>query len=48
VIPGPRGPRPEVVEDLLGIVQTFSWRLYGLRRYEKELKRGDLTMEGDR
>ncbi|MEU5939535.1 IS607 family transposase [Micromonospora sp. NPDC047548] len=41
-------PQQELVEDLLAVVHTFSCRLDGLRRYEKELKRADLTMEGDR
>ncbi|MET7965508.1 IS607 family transposase [Micromonospora sp. NPDC005305] len=41
-------PQQELVEDLLAVVHTFSHRLDGLRRYEKELKRADLTMEGDR
>ena len=31
-------PRPEMVEDLLAIVHTFSCRLHGLRNYEKALK----------
>ena len=31
-------PRQELVEDLLAIVDTFSGRLHGLRRYEKALK----------
>ncbi|MFU8870422.1 IS607 family transposase [Micromonospora sp. SL4-19] len=35
-------PQQELVEDLLDIVRTFSCRLYGLRRYEKELKEADL------
>ena len=30
------------------IVHTFSGRLDGLRRYEKELKGADLTVEGGR
>ncbi|MER5337570.1 IS607 family transposase [Micromonospora sp. NPDC002717] len=41
-------PQQELVEDFLAVVRTFSCRLFGLRRYEKELKRTDLTMEGDR
>ncbi|MBM0230226.1 IS607 family transposase [Micromonospora sicca] len=40
-------PQQEMVEDLLAIVHTFSCRLYGLRRYEKELKGADLTTGGD-
>ncbi|MEU8261222.1 IS607 family transposase [Micromonospora sp. NPDC048999] len=36
-------PRRELVEDLLAIVGTFSGRLYGLRRYEKELNGVDLA-----
>lgn len=31
-------PQQELVEDLLAIVHVFSCRLYGLRRYEKQLK----------
>lgn len=30
-------PQQELVEDLLAIVHVFSCRLYGLRRYEKQL-----------
>ncbi|MFU8855299.1 IS607 family transposase, partial [Micromonospora sp. SL1-18] len=39
-------PRQELVEDLLAIVHTFSYRLDGLRRYEKELK-GAALAAGD-
>lgn len=39
-------PQEEMVQDLLSIVHTFSCRLYGLRRYKKELKEADL-MGGD-
>lgn len=35
-------PQEEMVQDLLAIVHTFSWRLYSLRRYEKVLK-GELA-----
>lgn len=31
-------PEKEMVEDLLSIVHTFSCRLYGMRKYKKELK----------
>ncbi len=31
-------PQQEMIEDLFTIVQTFSCRLYGLRRYKKMLK----------
>lgn len=31
-------PEREVVEDLMSIIHTFSCRLYGLRRYKKEIK----------
>ena len=31
-------PQQEMVEDLLAIVQTFSCRLYGLRKYPGEIK----------
>lgn len=32
-------PQQEMVEDLMAIVHTFSCRLYGLRKYKKELKK---------
>ncbi|MEV0809213.1 IS607 family transposase [Micromonospora sp. NPDC050200] len=41
-------PRQELVEDLLAVVHAFSCRLYGLRRYEKELEGADLTVAGGR
>jgi len=31
-------PEQEMVEDLLGIVQTFSCRLYGMRKYKQQIK----------
>ena len=31
-------PKPELVQDLLAIVHSFSGRLSGLRRYEKSIK----------
>lgn len=31
-------PEQEMVEDLLAIVHTFSCRLYGIRKYKKQLK----------
>ncbi len=31
-------PQQELVEDLLAIVHAFARRLYGLRRYEKQMK----------
>ena len=31
-------PDQEMVEDLMSIVHTFSCRLYGLRKYSKEIK----------
>jgi putative resolvase len=42
-------PQPELVEDLLAIVHVFSCRLYGLRRYEKQLKAdaGALSVAAD-
>ncbi len=33
---------------MLAVVHAFSCRLYGLRRYETELKGADQTVEGDR
>ena len=32
-------PQPEMVEDLMAIVHTFSCRLYGLRKYKTEIKK---------
>lgn len=31
-------PQQEMVEDLMAIVHTFSCRLYGMRKYRKEIK----------
>ncbi len=31
-------PEQEMIEDLLAIVHTFSCRLYGMRKYKKQLK----------
>jgi putative resolvase len=31
-------PQQEMVEDLMAIVQTFSCRLYGMRKYERDIK----------
>ena len=31
-------PEKEMVDDMLAIVHTFSCRLYGMRKYEKNLK----------
>ncbi|WP_143728576.1 recombinase family protein [Micromonospora cremea] len=36
-------PREEMMQDLLAIVDTFSGRLHGQRRYEKQLNAADLT-----
>lgn len=32
-------PQEEMVEDLMAIIHTFSCRLYGLRKYKKDLKK---------
>jgi len=32
-------PQQEMVEDLMAIIHTFSGRLYGLRKYKKNLKK---------
>ncbi|MFU8855349.1 IS607 family transposase, partial [Micromonospora sp. SL1-18] len=37
-------PQRELVEDLLAIVGSFSCRLDGLRRYERELEGAVLTV----
>ncbi len=31
-------PQQEMVEDLMSIIHTFSYRLYGLRKYKKKIK----------
>lgn len=31
-------PQQEMVEDLMAIIHTFSCRLYGLRKYKKDIK----------
>ena len=30
-------PEREMVEDILAIIHVFSWRLYGLRKYKKQV-----------
>jgi predicted site-specific integrase-resolvase len=32
-------PQQEIVEDLMAIIHCFSFRLYGLRNYKKEIKK---------
>ncbi|MCP4748830.1 MAG: IS607 family transposase, partial [Desulfobacteraceae bacterium] len=32
-------PQQEIVEDLTAIIHTFSYRLYGLRKYKKDIKK---------
>jgi len=32
-------PQQEMVEDLMAIIQTFSCRLYGFRKYKKNIKK---------
>ena len=32
-------PQQEAVEDLMAIIHTFSCRLYGLRKYKKDIKK---------
>ncbi|OAD21141.1 Resolvase domain protein, partial [Candidatus Thiomargarita nelsonii] len=39
-------PQQEMVEDLMAIIHTFSCRLYGLRKYKKNLKKV-ITNESD-
>jgi len=41
-------PQRELVEDLLAVVDTFSCRLSGLRRFGKELEGADLAAGDDR
>ena len=31
-------PQRELVEDVLAVIQSFSSRLYGLRKYKKQVK----------
>lgn len=40
-------PQQELVNDLLAIVHVFSCRLYGLRRYEKIMKKDRSLVDGD-
>jgi len=37
-------PQEEMVQDLLSIVHCFSSRLYGLRKYKKQIKE-DVELE---
>jgi len=39
-------PQPEMVEDLMAIIHTFSCRLYGLRKYINKIKKV-VTNESD-
>lgn len=32
-------PQPELIEDLMAVIHSFSCRLYGLRKYKKEISR---------
>ncbi len=41
-------PQEEVTKDLMRIIENFSPRLYGLRRYGKEVKKIVETVEGGR
>jgi putative resolvase len=31
-------PQQELIEDLVAVIHTFSCRLYGMRKYKKELE----------
>jgi putative resolvase len=31
-------PQQELMEDLMAVIHTFSCRLYGMRKYKKELE----------
>ncbi|RUR73542.1 hypothetical protein DSM107007_53860 [Nostoc sp. PCC 7120 = FACHB-418] len=33
-------PEREMVEDILAIIHVFSCRLYGLRKYKQEIRKG--------
>lgn len=41
-------PQREMVEDLMAIVHTFSCRLYGLRKYRKQLREEFRSAEPDK
>jgi predicted site-specific integrase-resolvase len=41
-------PQEEVMKDLMKIIESFSSRVYGLRRYGKEVKKIVETVEGGR
>lgn len=34
-------PQEELVQDIVSILHVFSCRLYGLRKYKKQIKRGE-------
>lgn len=38
-------PDKEMVDDLISIIQVFSYRLYGLRKYKNKLKQ-DQSLKG--
>lgn len=40
-------PEREMVEDILAIIHVFSCRLYGLRKYKQEIRKGLQTIPDD-
>lgn len=42
-----KSPQEELVEDLISIIHVFSCRIYGLRKYKKEIKKDLLENEED-
>ena len=34
-------PREELVQDIVSILHVFSYRLYGLRKYKKQIERDE-------
>ena len=36
-----RSPQEELVQDLVSILRVFSCKLYGLRKYKKQIERDD-------
>lgn len=38
-----RSPQEELVQDLVSILRVFSCKLYGLRKYKKQIERDEET-----
>lgn len=40
-------PQQELIDDLLSIIHVFSCRIYGLRKYKKEIRLDESLQDGD-